>query len=230
MDTTLETKFNKIGARVRTTTHRGMVQPIRIDIRRDLNGAYFDVRHRGDVRIHVPEVRPRDRHLVLTAYQPQQQTRRESTSTFLCGHDEQDWFVAAVPEAAQVRTVQHAKDALMPQEAWDSIREHRLPLHQRDARCTIAFTRQGEWFFLPRPWLQVSEDQILHDEPIRRGVGKPHECQFLFRTQRGNDELTYARGAVRHADHNTIVLPYWHQVVQNTETTSRAIEQVAYVD
>ena len=136
MDTMLQTKFNKMGARVRMQTRRGMVQPIRIDVRSDRDGKYFDVQHRGDVSVHVSDVRPRERHLVLTAHQPAQATRPESTSTFLCGHDEQDWFVAAVPESGHVRTVQHAKDALMPQQVWDSIREHRLPLHQRDDKPT----------------------------------------------------------------------------------------------
>ena len=33
----------------------------------------------------------------------------------------------------------------------------------------------------------------------------------------------YARGAVRHSDHATITLPFWHRVIMNTETQSRTM-------
>jgi hypothetical protein len=100
---------------------------------------------------------------------------------FLCGRDECHWFVAAIPESADARTVQQAKDALKPPEVWDSIRAHRLPPGRRDGRRTEAFVRQGEWFFLPRPDLVVPPDGVLEHEPIRRGAGKPHVCRYLYR-------------------------------------------------
>lgn len=40
----------------------------------------------------------------------------------------------------------------------------------------------------------------------------------------------YVRGKVRHADHKTIVLPGWHQVLMNTETQSVAMRHVAFID
>jgi len=40
----------------------------------------------------------------------------------------------------------------------------------------------------------------------------------------------YVKGAIRHPDHATIHLPYWHQVVMNTETQSRAMAEVAFLD
>ena len=48
-------------------------------------------------------------------------------------------------------------------------------------RKTDAFIRQGEWFFLPTPDAQVNEKLILPHEPIRRGRGKPHMCEELYR-------------------------------------------------
>src|SRR5439155_18043833 len=62
-----------------------------------------------------------------------------------------------------------------------SIREHDVPAGEYDGRRNAAFLRQGEWFFLPRPWLDVNEAGVLHEEPIRRGAGKPHICQHLYR-------------------------------------------------
>jgi hypothetical protein len=40
----------------------------------------------------------------------------------------------------------------------------------------------------------------------------------------------YARGAVSHADHATITLPFWHHVMMNTETQSRTMRNVAFLD
>jgi hypothetical protein len=38
------------------------------------------------------------------------------------------------------------------------------------------------------------------------------------------------KGSVRHPDHKTIWLPYWHQVVMNTETRAIAMRNVAFLD
>ncbi|MEM9420363.1 MAG: hypothetical protein AAGA25_15120 [Planctomycetota bacterium] len=40
----------------------------------------------------------------------------------------------------------------------------------------------------------------------------------------------FARGKVRHADHKTIVLNGWHEVAMNTESQSRAMSHVAFLD
>ncbi len=44
-----------------------------------------------------------------------------------------------------------------------------------------------------------------------------------------NPEL-YAKGSVRHQDHNTIVLHGWHRVLMNTEQATRAMQHVAFLD
>jgi hypothetical protein len=49
-------------------------------------------------------------------------------------------------------------------------------------RRNDAFLRQGEWFFVPEPSIQVDDELILRHEPIQRGVGKPHYVDELFRT------------------------------------------------
>ena len=40
----------------------------------------------------------------------------------------------------------------------------------------------------------------------------------------------YARGTVRHPDHKTIKLQGWHRVLMNTETQTRAMENLAFLD
>jgi len=40
----------------------------------------------------------------------------------------------------------------------------------------------------------------------------------------------YARGTVRHSDHDTLNLQLWHRVLMNTETQSRTMANVAFLD
>jgi hypothetical protein len=51
----------------------------------------------------------------------------------------------------------------------------------RQRRKTDVFIRQGEWFFIPAADVQADAKLVLHREPIRRGRGKPHICEFLYR-------------------------------------------------
>ena len=263
MGNEIEDKFRKMGARVKVVGDR--LAPLRIDVRHDKAGEYFDVRHDpAAVAVQVVDVRPGERHLLLMARRLEPAKGEPTNSKFLCGHDERAWFVAAVPESARATSVQDAKDALKPGQVWASIRRHGVPMKNRDRRRTDAFFRQGEWFFLPRPWVTVDDWLVLKDEPIRRGAGKPHRCEFLYRIggqavyvhERHPNGLTlaewrelpeiernapswrvmqrdarvYVKGAIRHPDHATIRLPYWHEVVMNTETSARAMRNVAFLD
>jgi hypothetical protein len=264
----LTSSFQSIGAKVRiressAPSDRSALwredAPIVIDIRDDGAGEYFKLTHRPDVAVDVQDVQVNDRHLLLTARIPDRAgaTRR---ANFLCGRDEKHWFVAAIPEKPRVRSVQSAKDALKPKAVWDALRAHNVPAEHRDRRRTAAFIRQGEWFFIPRPHLKVARAAILHNEPIRRGAGKPHLCQFLTRS-RGTrvyvrydhpngiteeefrklnspygwremvrDAKAFVKGNIRHPDHKTVWLSHWHEVVMNTEAEAEAMKHVAFLD
>jgi hypothetical protein len=176
------------GSRDRRNRRRwdfGMIEPVKVDIGHDQYGEYFDIRHRPEIKVYIADSKPKDRHLVLVAAPHEVIADAE---TFLCGRDEHSWFVAAIPESARARSVQEAKDALKPKEVWDAMKDFGVPMDRRDRRRTAAFVRQGEWFFIPRPDLVVPEDSILRDEPMRRGAGKPHMCDFLYRI---DGELVY---------------------------------------
>lgn len=278
MSQSIESMFEKIGARAKVALANGRSryrawngrtmtsadpEAVVIDVRHNDVGEYFQIMHRRDVALDVIDARRHDRHLLLMARE-HGRTAGELPSKFLCGHDERAWFVAAIPETAAVSDVQDAKDALKPAEVWEAIRAYEVPRHKRDLRRTKAFVRQGEWFFIPRPNLRIEGKPILRNEPIRRGSGKPHMCQFLCRfggeqvwvcprypngltysEYRGldpyerkrhgwqtmmRDAHVYARGAIRHSDHKTVWLPDWHEVVMNTETQSRAMRHVAFLD
>ena len=44
------------------------------------------------------------------------------------------------------------------------------------------------------------------------------------------DADVFAKGAIRHPDHATIVLPGWHRVLMNTEQRARAMRHVVFLD
>jgi hypothetical protein len=196
---TLPDKFTKMGARAVIEAIDARSQRLRhatlprfsVDIQSDRQGEYFLVRKPADVAIEVLDLWPRDRHLLLMArHQNAERTDMPRKSKFLCGHDERHWFVAAVPEDKGVSNVQQAMDALKPQAVWDSMSQHGVPMEDRNQRRTAGFVRQGEWFFLPRPQMQVQRARILKDEPLRRGAGKPHFVDQLYRE--GGESVYFA--------------------------------------
>lgn len=259
-------QFARMGARFRLvhqqTNRRDLNTDYALDIRSDRNGQIFELRMPEAVEashdVTVLQVQPQDRHLVLLVKNQQRKDR------FLCGHDEREWFVAAVPEA--VTTVVQAKEALKPTVIRSAEVRSGLRASERARRRNAASIRQGEWFFVPRPGMTVRSAFVLCDEPIRRGSGKPHLVSELFRT--GGEKVyvcsrhpngvaesrymrilasnpkakswgwnmmrrnpgVYARGMVRHPDHATITLPYWHQVLMNTEHESPTMARVAFLD
>ena len=48
-------------------------------------------------------------------------------------------------------------------------------------RRTPVYVRQGEWFFVPAPQVRPQRWMVLRNEPLRRGNGKPHWAEQLFR-------------------------------------------------
>lgn len=140
---------------------------------------------------------------------------------FLMGFDERAHpFVAQLPRP--VTTVRDAHAALKPAEV---------------ASGTI---RQGEWFFVKPSKADVDELEARLGKKRLTIERKVPIGPFYFgeirgprvRQMRGNahtaDELVcvidvkrarhiFARGSVRHVDHDAVKLPSWHKVIKNTE-------------
>lgn len=274
----IESKFTAIGARLKVREfptrrfpvavrlQQNSTQPnYAIDIRRDRHGEFFELRVPDNLRdsldATVLQAEAKDRHLLLLV---RRTGRSPQLDRFLCGHDEREWFVAAVPGGAS--TVSQAMDALQPKVVHDALVRNRVSSRERHSRKNRAFRRQGEWFFVPEPTLAVDEKLVLRYEALRRGRNKPHMVEQLFRkggetvhvcrrhpngvtpdeyrsilqrdpdagswswqVMRRNPEV-YVRGAVRHSDHKTITLPFWHRVAMNTETQTRTMANVAFLD
>ena len=171
----IESKFEKIGARA-TIRHmtRGSFRrhgrPLVIDVLRTEAGEVFDIEKTRAVQLSVLDVQRRQHHLLLLA------ENWVGSDQFLCGHDERRWFVAALPEGSEVRTVQDARESLKPTAVRRKERRE-----QGRRRKSDVHIRQGEWFFIPAPDVQVNDKLILINEPISRGRGKPHMCEELYR-------------------------------------------------
>lgn len=160
------------------------------DASNSIPGLSVDVRE-GEFLLNVPDnvdlvvlqADPKDRHLLLMARDEQSRINCK----FLCGHDERDWFVAAVPR--ETVSLADAKDRLMPLQARRSQERHRVRGSHRHRRHNKGFVRQGEWFFVPVENLDVDPKLILAHEPLTRGGGsKPHIVEQLYRL---GGELVY---------------------------------------
>jgi hypothetical protein len=177
MDTrVLERRFAEIGARVKVEGPlRGSP---RVDIRADRRGEYFDISFDGNgenAELSVVDTRPADSHLLMLV------RAGDEKSKFLCGFDERHYFVAAIPEDARgVSGVAAAKAALQPEPVLQAIDRKRPK--DRFRRRNSAYVRQGEWFFVPVPDLDVNEKDVLRNEPLSRGRGTPHLMEYAYRS------------------------------------------------
>jgi hypothetical protein len=198
--------FSRMGARVKVlegapvsrrwnlARSREESPRIVLDIRRDKHGEYFEIQTApgGAQEIVVLNVQPREKHLLLLSRQFDEQGQFLAKQKFLCGHDEKHWFVAAIPEAEPVSTVDSAKVALKPKEV--RTREELLGISRKESfrRRNEAFVRQGEWFFIPEADLQATPLLILRNEPLSRGNGgKPHWAGECYRS---GGETVYVSG------------------------------------
>jgi hypothetical protein len=133
---------------------------------------------------------------------------------FLCGRDERQLFICQLPRP--VTTVRDAHAAL------------RAPAL---ARAKEPAVRQGEWFFVPPSRNELAALQQALRElrtvvrtrvPVGPG-GHPHVADELVdvpATLVGPilvERTLFARGRVRHQDHDTVRLPAWAKVLRNAE-------------
>jgi hypothetical protein len=267
----LERAFESIGARLRVEAparrwSSAPDQGYSLDIGHDRYGQFFALR--GDevglakVEFSLLHKQKDQRHLLLLV-KNEDGARKDR---FLCGHDEREWFVAAIPSNAS--TVVQAKEALKPAPVRNAQARKSLNARQANTRHNAAFRRQGEWFFVPAETpLAIDPRLILRWEPISRGGGsKPHLVEQLYRTggevvyvshkhpkvlteaqrsqlllrtpaakhwgwrQMRRNPGVYARGAVRHPDHATIVLHDWCQVLINEEHRAPSRSHLAFLD
>ncbi|HOO57151.1 MAG TPA: hypothetical protein PLN69_10030 [bacterium] len=162
---------------------------IRIDVAKDRKGEIFLIEAGDAVDVRVMDCVPRNRHLLLFVKSDLTNLR------FLCGHDERQWYVAAIPDSDKpASSVSGAIEALKPDLVKTAQKQNRVRRKNRNKRRNKGFVRQGEWFFVPAGDIQVDSRTILRNEPISRGTGsKPHIVEELFRI---GGETVYVCGSV----------------------------------
>lgn len=171
---TLVKHFGRMGARL-VVTQGGSARDLRVNVVRRNREEWFDVTAGPEVDVRVLNIRRDLRHLLLMGVVNGRKDK------FLCGHDEREWFAAAIPEERGVGTVLAAMEALKPAEVRDAVARHGLDQRDTLKRRNRAFVRQGEWFFLPAPGVEIDPRVILRNEPLQRGSGKPHMVEQAVR-------------------------------------------------
>jgi hypothetical protein len=135
-------QFVRMGARFRVVRPDDLPRWRRradyaLDIATDKQGQVFQMQlsaeREAQLDVHVLQCRRHERHLLLLVKTP------EAKDRFLCGHDEREWFVAAVPGGAS--SVVQAKIALQPGGARVAADSASLNLRQRTRRHNRAFIR-----------------------------------------------------------------------------------------
>ncbi len=171
----LDNRFARIGARLKLAGRPGRRVSgsglVRLDVCNDRRGEFFEIACQpgASVEVDAVDVQPADRHLLLMVRENGEKHKS------LCGHDKRHWFVAAIPESASgVATVRTAKEALKPREVQIVQANKRLKAKARNRRKNAAFIRQGEWFSIPAPSLQV--DPMLN-------LLSPLPLHVLWRTE-----------------------------------------------
>ena len=101
------------------------------------------------------------------------------------------------------------------------IRRGRGKPHEVEELARIGGTRVHVCSEFPNGLTEGEYQQYVRERPERARMG----WRVMVR-----DAGVYARGAVRHPDHTTITLPCWHRVLMNTETQSRTMANVAFLD
>jgi hypothetical protein len=184
--------FKKMGSRIKifdVTKHKNAL-PFTINILKDKHGEYFEIKWKKQIVMTVPDIQPRDRHLLLVTrdLEDRDRSNKASTNFYLCGHDERNWFVSAIPHGAI--SVQKAKELLKPKELIDFEVQHGLKSkkahkHHRTIKAGTTIHRQGEFVFIPT---NLSFDNqpltpILKNEPMRKSAGSnPHIAEYLYRS------------------------------------------------
>jgi len=254
----LERRFAAIGARIKVIRAAREHSP-RIDVGSDRRGEFFEFRLAGGhgISLHVVEADRDDRSLLLLVREGGEKSKFlcgfDERHWFVAAIPESArgvTGVASAKDALQPEAVREAVAKVRPRDRfrrrnaayvrqgeWFFLRQWALVVEERDVLrdepltrgrgkdhvLECAFRRGGETVFVNAEHpggISAAEYELL--SPSRQRSGR-------WRQMVRDPEL-YAKGSVRHPDHNTIVLHGWHRVLMNTEQGARAMRHVAFLD
>jgi len=259
MHEVLERRFAAMGARLSVAERPWHGSP-RIDVLSDRRGEYFDITfagESGEVGLEVIDVRPHDRHLLLLARTSGEKSKfllgHDERHWFVAAVPETALGVTGVTTAKvalQPEAVRTALDRTRPKDPFRRrnaayVRQGEwffVPapdLHVADALVLREepLTRgSGKAHVLQYAW-RTGGTAVYVNRQHPTGISEVRFQRLPPKVQRSGswarlfrDPEVYAKGAVRHADHATIVLPTWHRVLMNTEQGARSMQHVAFID
>ena len=253
----LERRFAAIGARVKVIRAARGDSP-RIDVGSDRRGEFFELRLAGSrgVSLDVVEANRDDRSLLLLVRDGGEKSKFlcgfDERHWFVAAIPEsaRDVIgVASAKDALQPEEVREAVARVRPRDRfrrrnaayvrqgeWFFLPRWGLAVDERDILLDepltrgrgndhvleLAFRRGGETVFVNAAHpsgITAAEFELLSPAQQRSGW-----------RQMVRDPELYAKGSVRHPDHNTTVLHGWHRVLMNTEQGARAMRHVAFLD
>jgi hypothetical protein len=255
----LERRFARIGARLKIEEPPWMGNP-RLDVRRDRKGEYFDLRFTGgawEVDVEVVDARRDDRHLLLLVRDGEVKSKflcgHDERHWFVAAIPEDAFGVSGVIEALRALQPEPVQSVVVPRRSADPF-SRRTAAFRRQGEWFFV----PEPGLVVDDWLVIRDEPIsrgggpphviefLH----RRGgetvyvspryPGGLTQAEFDRLSEKARrasnwnvfvrDADVFAKGAVRHPDHATIVLQGWHRVAMNTEQRSRAMRHVVFLD
>jgi hypothetical protein len=79
-------------------------------------------------------------------------------------------------------------------------------------------------------YVSVRYPNGLPEQRYRNLISQHPELRDLHWIVQRRNPAVFVRGKIRHADHKTLVLDGWHQVLMNTETQAVAMRHVSFID
>jgi hypothetical protein len=254
----LERRFAAIGARVKAV-RAPREQGVRIDVGSDRRGEFFQLSLAGGrgISLEVVDADRDDHSLLLLVREDGEKSKFlcgfDERHWFVAAIPESARCVtgvASAKDALQPEAVREAvartrprdrfrrrNTAYVRQGEWFFLPQWTLVVDEQDVLRDEPLTRgRGKDHVLEFAFRRGGET-VFVDADHPGGISRAaFELLSPSQQQRGRwremvrDPELYAKGSVRHPDHNTIVLPYWHHVLMNTEQRARAMRQVAFLD
>ena len=254
----LERRFAAIGARLNVVGPPAGAP--RIDVGSDARGEFFDVRFArfgGPVELEVVDVDRHDRHLLLLVRDGEEKSKflcgHDERHWFVAAVPEDARGVTGVATAkaalqpALVRTAvgrARPKDpfrrrnaAYVRQGEWFFVPAPGVDPPAASVLRNEPLSRgRGKAHVIELAYRHGGEVVWVNDRHPS-GVSEARYRGLTEKDRRGGswtpfvrDPELYAKGAIRHPDHATVVLDGWHRVLMNTEQGARAMQHVVFLD
>lgn len=248
MNDLLTKQFEKIGARLEVVRHPRMRRAFDLNIRRDRRGEVFTLHVPDSTEgFRVLQANAAARHLLLLA-PPDPPGPHANAPRLLCGHDERHWFVAPIRD--RVSTISDAKRSLLPDRFKDislaDLHRRRNARFKRQGEWIFEPTERNFDAYVVlhgEPLQRARSKPHIMAEAVRFGgqpvvlcggreysdiewanlVKQDSSWAAKHHNRMIKDPEVFARGAIRHADHATLILDTWHRVFLNNEARAAGV-------